>query len=46
MTSQKDQNTKTCRYYVKVEHVEKTHWKKSVDLEEKVKKLKGDVIVV
>jgi signal peptidase I len=46
LNSRKDQKKKTCWYYGKDEHVEKTYWKKSIDLGKKVKKLEGDVIVV
>ena len=41
--SQKDQKKKTCHYFGKVAHLEKTYWKKRADLEEKVKKLEEDV---
>ena len=41
-TSQK----KTCCYYGNVGHVEKTCWKKTPDLEEKMKQLEGDVATV
>lgn len=44
--SWKNQKKKTCRYYGKVVHVEKTCWKKNYDLEEKVKELEGDVVIV
>ena len=44
--SWKDWKKKTYRYYGKVGHVENTYWKKSVDLEEKVKKIEGDATVV
>ena len=44
--SWKDRKKKTCRYCGKVGHVEKTCWKKSVDLEEKAKGLEGDVTTV
>ena len=36
----------TCRYHGKTGHLEKTCWKKSVDLEEKVKIFEGGVVVV
>ena len=44
--SQKDKKNKTCRYYGKPRHVEKTYWKKRIDLEEKVWNLEGDVITI
>jgi hypothetical protein len=37
---------KTCKYCGKTGHVEKTSWKKSKDLEEKVKDIEGDAMVV
>ena len=43
---QKDRKKNTCLYYGKTGNVEKMCWKKSTDLEEKVKKLEGYVIVV
>ena len=44
--SQKYRKKKTCQFYGKNGHVEKTCWKKSVVLEDNVKRLEGDVIVV
>ena len=46
LTSQKNRKKKTCCYYGNVGHVEKTCWKKTSNLEEKVKQLEGDVVVV
>ena len=36
----------TCWYYGNTRHVENTYWKKRIDLEEKIKKLEGDVTIV
>lgn len=44
--SQKDGKNKTYRYCGKTGHVEKTYWKKSANLDEKVNKLEGDVTIV
>jgi hypothetical protein len=40
------QKKKKCQYYGKTRHVEKFCYKKSDDLEEKVKCLEGDVFIV
>jgi hypothetical protein len=42
----KNQNKKTHQYCGKNGHVEKVYYKKRYDLEEKVKRLEGDVSVV
>ena len=44
--SQKDRKKKTSRYCGKTGHAENTYCKKSIDLEETIKKLEGYVIVV
>ena len=44
--SQNDREKKACRYFGKARHVEKTCWKKSANLEEKVKRLEGDLVAM
>jgi hypothetical protein len=46
MSTGKNPKKKTCLYCGNIVHVDKNHWKKGSDLEEKVKKLGGDMSVV